>query len=80
MVVLDRCKEPGSIGEPLYGDVRTAISEAVQEGWYSHHPKIVGGRYGLGSAEFNPAMIKAVFDNLKATDPKTIFPSGRMTM
>jgi len=76
MVVLDRCKEPGSIGEPLYGDVRTAISEAVQEGWYSHHPKIVGGRYGLGSAEFNPAMIKAVFDNLKATDPKNHFSIG----
>jgi pyruvate-ferredoxin/flavodoxin oxidoreductase len=76
--VLDRTKEPGAIGEPLYGDVRTAIGEAMHEGWFDHYPKIVGGRYGLGSAEFNPAMVKAVFDNLKNEKPKNHFTVGIM--
>jgi len=76
--VLDRTKEPGAIGEPLYGDVRTAIGEAMHEGWFDHYPKIVGGRYGLGSAEFNPAMVKAVFDNLKSDKPKNHFAVGVM--
>ncbi|MBT3181946.1 MAG: pyruvate:ferredoxin (flavodoxin) oxidoreductase [Deltaproteobacteria bacterium] len=70
IAVLDRTKEPGAIGDPLYGDVRTAIGEAMQEGWFDHYPKIVGSRYGLGSAEFTPAMVKAVYDNLTLDKPK----------
>ena len=78
IAVLDRTKEPGSLGEPLYGDVRTAIGEAMQEGWFKskEYPAIVGGRYGLGSAEFTPAMVKGVFDNLKAKRPKNNFTVG----
>jgi len=76
--VLDRTKEPGSIGEPLYQDVRTAIGEAMTEGIgnITTYPKIVGGRYGLGSKEFTPAMIKGVFDGLKADAPKNHFTVG----
>ncbi|MFO7535451.1 MAG: pyruvate:ferredoxin (flavodoxin) oxidoreductase [Kiritimatiellia bacterium] len=68
IAVLDRTKEPGSIGEPLYQDIRTAIGEAQSEGWcpFKGYPVVVGGRYGLGSKEFTPAMVKAVFDNLSA--------------
>jgi len=78
IAVLDRTKEPGCLGEPLYEDVRTAIGEAMQQKTVSFkdYPRIVGGRYGLGSAEFNPAMIKAVFDNLKKADPKNHFTVG----
>ena len=66
IATLDRTKEPGSIGEPLYMDVRTAVGEAMHEKWMKtrRYPRIVGGRYGLGSKEFTPAMVKAVFDNL----------------
>ncbi len=66
IAVLDRTKEPGAIGEPLYGDVRTAIGEAQSSGWMQNdfYPMVIGGRYGLGSKEFTPAMVKAVFDNL----------------
>lgn len=78
IVCLDRTKEPGAIGEPLYEDVRTAIGEAMQNGWFKFegYPKIIGGRYGLGSAEFNPAMVKAVFDNLAKDEPKNHFTVG----
>ena len=78
IAVLDRTKEPGSIGEPLYLDVRTAIGHAMQDGSFSFdgYPLIVGGRYGLGSKEFTPAMIKAVFDNLDAPKPKNGFTVG----
>jgi pyruvate-ferredoxin/flavodoxin oxidoreductase len=76
--VLDRTKEPGAIGEPLYEDIRTAVGEAMHEGWFGHYPKIVGGRYGLGSAEFSPAMVKAVFDNLGKDKPKNHFTVGIM--
>ena len=78
IAVLDRTKEPGSLGEPLYEDVRTAIGEAMQQKIVSfkEYPKIVGGRYGLASAEFTPAMVKAVFDNLKADQPKNHFSVG----
>lgn len=78
LAVLDRTKEPGAVGEPLYEDVRTAIGEAMHEGWFDHYPTIVGGRYGLGSAEFSPAMAKAVFDNLKSDKPKNHFTIGIM--
>jgi len=78
IAVLDRTKEPGSLGEPLYEDVRTAIGEAMEEGVapFKSYPKVVGGRYGLGSAEFTPAMIKAVFDNLSAKKSKNHFTAG----
>ncbi len=66
IATLDRTKEPGSIGEPLYLDVRTAIGEAMGEKRIPgrKYPRIRGGRYGLGSKEFTPPMVKAVFDNL----------------
>ncbi len=66
IAVLDRTKEPGAIGEPLYTDVRTAIGEAQAAGWMSQdfYPLVIGGRYGLGSKEFTPAMVQAVFENL----------------
>ena len=78
IAVLDRTKEPGAIGEPLYLDVRTAISEAMENGTalFNKFPKIVGGRYGLGSKEFTPAMVKAVFDNLSESRPKNHFTVG----
>jgi len=78
IAVLDRTKEPGSIGEPLYLDIRTAIGEAMAEGKapFGKYPVIVGGRYGLGSKEFTPAMVKAVFDNLDAAAPKNGFTVG----
>jgi len=78
IAVLDRTKEPGSLGEPLYLDVRTAIGEAMADGLLSldKYPLIVGGRYGLGSKEFTPAMVKAVFDNLDAPKPKHGFTVG----
>ena len=79
IVVLDRTKEPGSTGEPMYLDVRTAIGEAMADGLFSFdgdYPIIVGGRYGLGSAEFNAGMCKAVLDNLKQEKPKNHFTIG----
>jgi pyruvate-ferredoxin/flavodoxin oxidoreductase len=78
IAVLDRTKEPGSIGEPLYIDVRTAIGEAMEEGFspFKSWPVVVGGRYGLSSKEFTPAMIKAIFDNLNLSVPKNHFTIG----
>jgi pyruvate-ferredoxin/flavodoxin oxidoreductase len=70
VAVLDRTKEPGSAGEPLYQDVVTALNEA------SRHLTVVGGRYGLSSKEFTPAMAKAVFDNLTQETPKNHFTIG----
>jgi len=66
IATLDRTKEPGAIGEPLYLDVRTSIGEAMSDKLMPsrRYPMIRGGRYGLGSKEFTPAMVKAVFDNL----------------
>ena len=76
--VLDRTKEPGSIGEPLYLDVRTAIGEGMEDGTlaFENYPTIIGGRYGLGSKEFTPAMVSGVFDNLDAEAPKKNFVVG----
>ncbi len=78
IAVLDRTKEPGSLGEPLYLDIRTAVGEAMANGITSwdRYPIIVGGRYGLGSKEFTPAMVKAVYDNLDADQPKSNFAVG----
>ncbi len=89
IAVLDRTKEPGSAGEPLYQDIVTAISEACQKparkqgllalpnGRASDTmPRIIGGRYGLGSKEFTPAMVKSVFDEMAKPDPKNHFSVG----
>jgi pyruvate-ferredoxin/flavodoxin oxidoreductase len=76
IAVLDRTKEPGATGEPLYLDVVTALSNAVAEGTYSHMPRVVGGRYGLSSKDFTPAQAKAVFDELASPKPKNGFTVG----
>lgn len=78
VAVLDRTKEPGSNGEPLYLDCLQALVEGVTEGWGSltRLPRVVGGRYGLSSKEFTPAMIKAVFENLAQASPKNHFTIG----
>jgi len=74
--VLDRTKEPGSAGEPLYLDIVNALNESYSEGTISSMPKITGGRYGLSSKEFTPAMVKAVFDEMKKDKPKNHFTIG----
>jgi len=78
IAVLDRTKEPGAIGEPLYLDVRAAVGEAMETQLFptSSYPTIIGGRYGLGSKEFTPAMAKVVFDNLETAEPKNHFTVG----
>ncbi|MFN3684971.1 MAG: pyruvate:ferredoxin (flavodoxin) oxidoreductase, partial [Fimbriimonadaceae bacterium] len=78
VAVLDRTKEPGANGEPLYQDVAAALLEAFLEGSSTLQslPKIVGGRYGLGSKEFTPAMVKGVFDELAKEQPKNHFTVG----
>ena len=78
IAVLDRTKEPGGAGEPLYQDVITAVSESLMDGHskFERMPRIVGGRYGLASKEFTPAMVKAVFDELKKPLPKNHFSVG----
>ncbi|MBF0337097.1 MAG: pyruvate:ferredoxin (flavodoxin) oxidoreductase [Nitrospirae bacterium] len=78
IAVLDRTKEPGATGEPLYLDIRTAVGEAVEQGIakFTKWPKIVGGRYGLGSKDFTPGMVKAVYDNILSTIPKNHFTIG----
>ena len=74
--VLDRTKEPGSSGEPLYLDVANALLETAKAGKFSQLPTLVGGRYGLSSKEFTPAMIKGVFDEMKKETPKNHFTIG----
>ena len=88
IAVLDRTKEPGAIGEPLYQDVVTALAEFLsttgdtedtEEKAFSRggaFPQVIGGRYGLGSKEFSPAMVKAVFDELDRPAPKRHFTVG----
>jgi pyruvate-ferredoxin/flavodoxin oxidoreductase len=92
LAVLDRCKEPGSPGEPLYLDVVHAIHELPQTEGKVHlegseenphfeeprpfYPKVVGGRYGLSSKEFTPAMVKGIFDNLAKANPQNHFTVG----
>ena len=78
LAVLDRTKEPGALGEPLYLDVITALAEARAEG-VSHlraEPLVIAGRYGLSSKEFTPAMVKAVFDELDKKVPRRHFTVG----
>jgi pyruvate-ferredoxin/flavodoxin oxidoreductase len=76
MAVLDRCKEPGSAGEPLYQDVITALTESLMAGQINSIPKVIGGRYGLASKDFTPAMVKAVYDELAKPQPKNHFTVG----
>ncbi|NUM63137.1 MAG: pyruvate:ferredoxin (flavodoxin) oxidoreductase, partial [Ignavibacteriaceae bacterium] len=77
IAVLDRTKEPGASGEPLYLDIVNSISEKFVAGELKfNYPKIVGGRYGLSSKEFTPAMVKAVLDNLGNSKPKNHFTVG----
>ena len=74
--VLDRSKEPGASGEPMYQDIVTTLIEAYQQGKIHRFPKVTGGRYGLSSKEFTPVMVKAVFDELKKKQPKNHFTIG----
>jgi len=78
IAVLDRTKEPGALGEPLYLDVVAAISEMMNSDNkpFEKMPKIIGGRYGLSSKEFTPAMVKAIFDELGKENPKNHFTVG----
>ena len=71
IAVLDRTKEPGSLGEPLFEDVVAVLAENGRK-----DIQVVGGRYGLGSKEFNPTMVKAVYDNLAEAEPKNHFTVG----
>jgi pyruvate-ferredoxin/flavodoxin oxidoreductase len=70
LAVLEQTKEPGAPGEPLYLDIVTTLAEAVAHGRRNSMPRVIGGRYGLGSKNFNPAQAKAVFDELKQSDPR----------
>jgi pyruvate-ferredoxin/flavodoxin oxidoreductase len=78
IAVLDRTKEPGALGEPLYLDVAAALRQAGEDGLLENPQSVtlIGGRYGLGSKEFTPAMVKAVFDELEKPKPKREFTVG----
>jgi len=76
MAVLDRTKEPGAMGEPLYQDIVTALAENAASLPFAAMPKVIGGRYGLSSKEFTPAMVKGVFDELAKATPKNHFTVG----
>ena len=76
IAVLDRTKEPGSPGEPLYLDVQSAVAEAFSTGQRKSFPRVIGGRYGLSSKEFTPAMVKAVFEELERENPRNPFTVG----
>jgi len=75
IAVLDRCKEPGAAGEPLYTDVRTVLAEYAASLPFAM-PAVIGGRYGLSSKEFTPAMVKGVLDELSELSPKNHFTIG----
>ncbi len=75
VAVLDRCKEPGADGEPLYKDVVTALAQAAADGVRAM-PRVIGGRYGLASKEFTPGMVRAVFDELAVAAPRRQFTVG----
>jgi pyruvate-ferredoxin/flavodoxin oxidoreductase len=78
IAVLDRTKEPGSSGEPLFLDVSAAIQEGLEMGTapFTDKPRIIGGRYGLSSKEFTPAMVKGVFEEMRSGTPKKSFTVG----
>jgi pyruvate-ferredoxin/flavodoxin oxidoreductase len=78
IAVLDRTKEPGTVGEPLYLDVVAGLNETVSAGTapFRFLPRVIGGRYGLGSKEFTPGMVRAVFNELDEPSPRTHFTIG----
>ncbi|MGA3008902.1 MAG: pyruvate:ferredoxin (flavodoxin) oxidoreductase [Terracidiphilus sp.] len=76
IAVLDRCKEPGATGEPLYMDIVTVLAENAAKLPFAKMPTVVGGRYGLSSKEFTPAMVKGIFDELTKPAPKNHFTIG----
>ena len=75
LAILDRCKEPGAVGEPLYEDVLTVLSEHSDALPFAK-PTVIGGRYGISSKEFTPAMVKAIYDEMKKPQPKNHFTIG----
>ncbi|MBS1805282.1 MAG: pyruvate:ferredoxin (flavodoxin) oxidoreductase [Acidobacteria bacterium] len=76
IAILDRCKEPGAAGEPLYQDVVTVLAEHSDKLPFAAMPAVIGGRYGLSSKEFTPAMVKGIFDALTKAAPKNHFTIG----
>ena len=76
IAVLDRCKEPGASGEPLYMDIVTVLAENEASLPFAAKPTVIGGRYGLSSKEFTPAMVKGIFDELAKPEPKNHFTIG----
>ncbi|NOZ72693.1 MAG: pyruvate:ferredoxin (flavodoxin) oxidoreductase [Chloroflexi bacterium] len=78
IAALDRTKEPGAAGEPLYQDIITTMSESLADGSlpFASFPRIIGGRYGLSSKEFTPAMVKGVLDEMRKDAPKNHFTVG----
>lgn len=78
IAILDRTKEAGSAGEPLYLDVIAALGEGIQSknAPFAEMPRVIGGRYGLASKEFSPAMVKSIFAELQKTEPKNHFTIG----
>jgi pyruvate-ferredoxin/flavodoxin oxidoreductase len=78
IAALDRTKEPGAVGEPLYQDIVTALSEGIADGTasFATPPRVIGGRYGLSSKEFTPGMIKGVFEEMAKPHPKNHFTVG----
>lgn len=76
IAVLDRTKEIGASGEPLYQDVVTVLAEAASDGRLAAMPKVIGGRYGLSSKEFTPAMVRTIYDELTRPKPKNHFTIG----
>jgi pyruvate-ferredoxin/flavodoxin oxidoreductase len=76
IAVLDRTKEPGSCGEPLYQDILTVLAENSDSLPFASMPKVIGGRYGLSSKEFTPAMVKGIYDELSKSAPKNHFTIG----
>jgi pyruvate-ferredoxin/flavodoxin oxidoreductase len=76
IAVLDRCKEPGASGEPLYMDIVTVLAESATKLPFAAMPKVIGGRYGLSSKEFTPAMVKGIYDELAKPESKNHFTIG----
>jgi pyruvate-ferredoxin/flavodoxin oxidoreductase len=76
IAVIEESKEPGATGEPVYQDVVISLAQAVAAGKLASMPKVIGGRYGLSSKNFDPALAKAVFDELKKPSPKNSFTLG----
>jgi pyruvate-ferredoxin/flavodoxin oxidoreductase len=76
IAVLEQTKEPGAPGEPLYLDVVTTLARDIACGARERMPRVIGGRYGISSKDFTPAMVKAVFDEMRRSDPKASFTLG----